>query len=61
VLLFFETACGICIGCKVYNGFNKVPAPVCPGGVCDFKSARSAGGSWAHALVLWPFVGAIGV
>ena len=34
LLLFFETAFGICIGCAVYNLFNKGPAQLCPGGVC---------------------------
>lgn len=35
ILLFFETAFGICIGCKVYNWFNKNKAELCPGGVCE--------------------------
>jgi hypothetical protein len=34
LLLFFETAFGICIGCAVYNFFNKGQAQLCPGGVC---------------------------
>ena len=34
LLLFFETAFGICIGCAVYNLFNKGQAQLCPGGVC---------------------------
>lgn len=35
VLLFFETAFGICIGCLVWNAFMKTPARLCPGGVCE--------------------------
>ncbi|MCX7143020.1 MAG: DUF4395 domain-containing protein [Proteobacteria bacterium] len=35
LLLFFETAFGICIGCAVYNLFNKDQAQLCPGGVCE--------------------------
>ncbi len=35
LLLFFETAFGICIGCVVYNLFNKDKAQLCPGGVCE--------------------------
>jgi hypothetical protein len=35
LLLFFETAFGICIGCAIYNLFNKDKAQLCPGGVCD--------------------------
>jgi len=34
LLLFFETAFGICIGCSIYNLFNRDKAQLCPGGVC---------------------------
>ena len=34
VLLFFESAFGICIGCVIYNWFNKEKAQLCPGNVC---------------------------
>jgi hypothetical protein len=34
-LLFFESAFGICIGCKLYNWFSKDQAQLCPGGVCE--------------------------
>jgi hypothetical protein len=37
VLLFFETAFGICLGCKLYNIFNKEKAQLCPGGVCEIR------------------------
>ncbi|MBT3416734.1 DUF4395 domain-containing protein [Candidatus Woesearchaeota archaeon] len=37
ILLFFETAFGICIGCIVYNLFNKERAKLCPGGICEIK------------------------
>ncbi len=40
LLLFFETAFGICIGCKLYNLFNKERAQLCPGGVCDIKDRQ---------------------
>ena len=60
VLLFFETAFGICIGCKVYNWFNKEKAQLCPGGVCEIEPARGVGGGWAHAVVVLAFVGIIG-
>lgn len=60
VLLFFETAFGICIGCKVYKGFNKDQAQLCPGGVCEFEPARGAGGHWAHAAVVLAFIGVVG-
>lgn len=34
-LMFFESAFGICLGCKVYNRFHKEQAQLCPGGTCD--------------------------
>jgi hypothetical protein len=34
VFLFFETAFGICLGCKVYPLFHKGPVQLCPGEVC---------------------------
>jgi hypothetical protein len=37
MLLFFETAFGICIGCKLFNLFNKEKAQLCPGNVCEVK------------------------
>lgn len=36
-LLFFETAFGICLGCKMYNLFYKKKAELCPGWVCEIK------------------------
>ncbi len=35
VLLYFETAFGICLGCYLYNVFNKEKAQLCPGGMCE--------------------------
>lgn len=35
LLLFFESAFGICIGCAIYNVFNKDKAQLCPGNVCE--------------------------
>lgn len=60
VLLFFETAFGICIGCKVHGWFHKDPVQLCPGGVCEFEAAPGAGGHWVHALVVLAFVGVVG-
>ena len=42
-LLFFETAFGICLGCKIYNLFNRQKALLCPGGVCEVEPVKSAG------------------
>ncbi|MCG6656617.1 DUF4395 domain-containing protein [Halomonas campisalis] len=37
-LMFFETAFGICIGCKLYNLVFREKAQLCPGGVCMLKT-----------------------
>ncbi len=37
ILMFFEVAFGICIGCKVYGLFNKGKVQYCPGEVCELK------------------------
>lgn len=37
ILLFFEAAFGICLGCGLYNVFNKDKAQLCPGGVCEIR------------------------
>lgn len=43
--MWLESACGICVGCKIYNylvnkGVMKEPQyrPACPGGVCSIKN-----------------------
>jgi len=40
VFLFFETAFGICLGCKFYSMFYKEKAQHCPGEVCDVKAKQ---------------------
>jgi hypothetical protein len=40
LFLFFETAFGICLGCKVYSLFYKGKAQYCPGEVCDRKARQ---------------------
>lgn len=35
VFLFFETAFGICLGCKFYPLIYKQQPTLCPGGVCE--------------------------
>jgi hypothetical protein len=34
-LMFFESAFGICLACKIYNAFSRQQAQHCPGGVCE--------------------------
>jgi hypothetical protein len=46
LLLFFESAFGICIGCKLYDRFSKNKVELCPGNVCSFnKLATSSNGN----------------
>jgi hypothetical protein len=40
IFLFFETAFGICIGCKIYSIIYKEKAHYCPGEVCDVKAKQ---------------------
>ncbi len=40
VFLFFESAFGICLGCKFYSLFHKEKAQYCPGELCDLKSKQ---------------------
>jgi hypothetical protein len=37
LLLFFETAFGICVGCRIYNWIWPGQARLCPGGTCDIR------------------------
>ena len=39
-LLYFEAVFGICIGCKIYNKFNKYEAKYCSGGICEKKERQ---------------------
>ena len=36
LLLFFESAFGICVGCWLYNRWRPEQAQLCPGGACDY-------------------------
>ncbi len=57
IFLFFESAFGICIGCKVYNLFYKEKAQYCPGEICD-RNAKQAiqKTSWAQLLIIFLFI-----
>ena len=41
IFLFFESAFGICIGCKIYSIVYKEKAQYCPGEVCDLNSRHA--------------------
>lgn len=58
-LMFFETAFGICLGCKLYNLFHKEQAQLCPGGVCEMPAPKGWGVSLPQAAVLVLFVGTL--
>ncbi len=51
-LLFFESAFGICLGCKLYQLFGNTPAQLCPGGVCETPAQRGPGLSAAQAIIV---------
>ncbi|MCX7169052.1 MAG: DUF4395 domain-containing protein [Proteobacteria bacterium] len=39
-LMFFESAFGICLACKIYNLFFQDKAKACPGGVCEVNERQ---------------------
>ena len=55
ILLFFEAAFGICLGCKVYNLFNKEKAQLCPGGVCELPASERSPVSPAQVIIVLLF------
>lgn len=52
MLLFFESAFGICIGCWVYNRFNAEQARLCPDGACEYMAPSSERLGLGHVLPL---------
>jgi len=56
VLMFFEAAFGICIGCTIYNAFNKQKAELCPGGACILPPAQRPAFGKAQAGVVLAYV-----
>ena len=40
ILLFFESAFGICLACKIYNMAFKEKAMLCPGGTCEVSERK---------------------
>jgi hypothetical protein len=60
LFLFFESAFGICLGCKVYALFNKGKTQYCPGEVCDRKSKQDIQKtSVAQLFIVLAFITAI--
>lgn len=57
MLLFFEAAFGICVGCKLFNLFNKEKAQLCPGNVCNIKDREPIQMlAWPQALMAGAYV-----
>src|SRR5450631_2759401 len=57
IFLFFESAFGICLGCKVYSLFYKGKAQYCPGEVCDRKAKQAIQKtSLVQLLVVFAFI-----
>ena len=57
IFLFFESAFGICLGCKFYSIFYKEKAQHCPGEVCDIKARQDIQKtSKAQLLIVFGFV-----
>jgi len=60
VFLFFESAFGICLGCKFYSMFHKEKAQYCPGEVCDVKSKQDIQKtSFMQLFIVLGFIGYI--
>ncbi len=60
IFLFFESAFGICLGCKIYPLFFKEKVQYCPGEVCDIKSRHDIQKtSFPQFLIVLVFIGFI--
>lgn len=60
IFLFFESAFGICLGCKVYPWIYKEKAQYCPGEVCDVKDRQDIQRtSILQLLIVVAFIGFI--
>ena len=58
VFLFFESAFGICLGCKFYSMFYKEKPQHCPGEVCDAKARQDIQKtSKVQLLIVVAFIG----
>jgi hypothetical protein len=55
LLMFFESAFGICLGCKLYDKLSPNPVTLCPGNVCGYIPPKGAGGNWVQMGVLLVF------
>ena len=60
IFLFFESAFGICLGCKFYSLIYKDKTQYCTGEICDAKSRqpiqKTSGSQWLIILALIAFI-----
>jgi Domain of unknown function (DUF4395) len=57
IFLFFESAFGICLACKVYKMVYQEKAQYCPGEICDAKSKQDIQKtSGAQLLIIAGFI-----
>jgi hypothetical protein len=57
IFLFFESAFGICLGCKFYPLIFKERAQYCAGEVCDAKTKQDIQKtSWVQGLIVVGFI-----
>ncbi len=57
IFLFFESAFGICLGCKTYGLFYKEKAQYCPGEVCEVKDRQDIQKiSKTQVLIIFGFI-----
>jgi hypothetical protein len=60
IFLFFESAFGICLGCKFYSLIYKEKAQYCPGEVCEVKDRQPIQKiSWVQVFIVLAFIGYI--
>ncbi len=60
IFLFFESAFGICLGCKLYPLVYREAPTLCPGEVCDVRTRQEIQRtSLAQWLVLLVTIGVI--
>jgi hypothetical protein len=59
LLLFFESAFGICIGCHIYNFVKGESARHCPGGVCEVAEVRQPAMNAVQGAVVIGFVATV--
>lgn len=60
LLMFFESAFGICLGCKLYRAVRKGQVQYCPGEICEKKQQHEiqkvAGVQWLMLAGLLAFL-----